>query len=76
MIIAEFERMMSDLEREIHVEDDRTGTRDPDDFAYPTSAKPRSSAARTCRLIGLAQTIFVVTGGKPTDSYKFAIVTA
>ncbi len=39
MIIAEFERMMSDLEREIHVEEDRAGIRDPDHFAYPTYGK-------------------------------------
>src|SRR5713226_10719323 len=38
-MIAEFERMASDLEREIKVEQDRSGIHDPGHFAYPTYAK-------------------------------------
>lgn len=38
-MIAEFERMAGDLEREIKVEQDRAGIHDPGHFAYPTYAK-------------------------------------
>lgn len=38
-MIAEFERMASDLDREIRVEQDRAGIHDPGHFAYPTYAK-------------------------------------
>jgi flagellar protein FliJ len=38
-MIAEFERMAGDLEREIQVEQDRAGIHDPGHFAYPTYAK-------------------------------------
>src|SRR6202021_4235628 len=38
-MIAEFERMAGDLEREIRVEQDRAGIHDPAHFAFPTSAK-------------------------------------
>ena len=38
-MIAEFERMASDLEREIKTEQDRAGIHDPAHFAYPTYAK-------------------------------------
>ena len=38
-MIAEFDRMAADLEREIHVEQDRAGIHDPAHFAYPTYAK-------------------------------------
>jgi flagellar protein FliJ len=38
-MIAEFERMAADLEREIRVEQDRAGIHDPGHFAYPTYAK-------------------------------------
>src|ERR1700746_3495973 len=38
-MIAEFERMAADLEREIKVEQDRAGIHDPTHFAYPTYAK-------------------------------------
>jgi len=44
-MIAEFDRMANDLEREIRVEQDRAGIHDPAHFAYPTYAK----AARTRR---------------------------
>jgi len=38
-MIAEFERMAADLEREISVEQDRAGISDPSHYAYPTYAK-------------------------------------
>jgi len=38
-MIAEFERMVSDLDREINVEQERAGISDPAHFAYPTYAK-------------------------------------
>ena len=38
-MIAEFERMAGDLDREIRVEQDRTGIHDPSHYAYPTYAK-------------------------------------
>ena len=38
-MIAEFERMAGDLEREIRVEQDHAGIHDPAHFAYPTYAK-------------------------------------
>jgi flagellar protein FliJ len=39
VMIAEFERIAGDLEREIKVEQDRAGIHDPTHFAYPTYAK-------------------------------------
>jgi flagellar protein FliJ len=38
-MIAEFDRMASELEREIRLEQDRSGIHDPAHFAYPTYAK-------------------------------------
>ena len=38
-MIAEFERIAGELEREIKVEQDRAGIHDPAHFAYPTYAK-------------------------------------
>jgi flagellar protein FliJ len=38
-MIAEFDRMAADLEREIRVEQERAGIHDPAHFAYPTYAK-------------------------------------
>ena len=38
-MIAEFERIACDLEREIRSEQDRSGIHDPAHFAYPTYAK-------------------------------------
>ncbi len=38
-MIADFDRMANDLEREITVEQDRAGNHDPTHFAYPTYAK-------------------------------------
>ena len=37
-MIAEFERMAADLDREIKLEQDRAGIHDPAHFAYPTYA--------------------------------------
>jgi flagellar export protein FliJ len=38
-MVADFDRMAGDLEREINVEQDRAGIHDPTHFAYPTYAK-------------------------------------
>ena len=38
-MIADFDRMAGDLEREIRVEQERAGISDPGHFAYPTYAK-------------------------------------
>ena len=38
-MIADFDRMAADLEREITAEQDRAGIHDPTHFAYPTYAK-------------------------------------
>jgi flagellar FliJ protein len=38
-MIAEFDRIAGDLEREITTEQDRAGIHDPGHFAYPTYAK-------------------------------------
>jgi flagellar export protein FliJ len=38
-MIAEFDRMCADLDREIKTEQDRAGINDPSHFAYPTYAK-------------------------------------
>jgi flagellar protein FliJ len=39
MMIAEFERMATDLSREIAAEEQKTGISDPAHFAYPTYAR-------------------------------------
>src|ERR1700745_2642804 len=39
MMIADFQRMSVDLEREIQTEQERAGINDPSHFAYPTYAK-------------------------------------
>lgn len=38
-MIAEFDRIAAELEREIKIEQDRAGIHDPGHFAYPTYAK-------------------------------------
>lgn len=38
-MIADFQRMSNDLDREIATEQDRAGIQDPSHFAYPTYAK-------------------------------------
>jgi len=42
-MIAEFERMAGDLDREIQIEQERSGIHDPGHFAYPTYAKAAMS---------------------------------
>src|SRR5437763_14562481 len=42
-MIADFERIAGDLEREIKSEQDRAGIQDPAHFAYPTYAKAAMS---------------------------------
>jgi len=42
-MIAEFDRIAGELEREIKVEQDRAGIHDPTHFAYPTYAKAAAS---------------------------------
>ena len=42
-MVAEFERMATDLDREIQAEQDRAGIHDPAHFAYPTYAKAAMS---------------------------------
>ncbi|HEX2842598.1 flagellar export protein FliJ [Hyphomicrobium sp.] len=41
-MIREFENIASDLDRQIHAEEDRTGVKDPRHFAYSTFAKSAS----------------------------------
>ena len=38
-MIADFERLRAELDREVRAEEDRTGIRDPQHFAYSTVAK-------------------------------------
>ncbi|HEX2215921.1 MAG TPA: flagellar export protein FliJ [Xanthobacteraceae bacterium] len=38
-MVADFERMANDLDREIQVEQDKSGIHDPAHYAYPTYAK-------------------------------------
>ncbi|MEM7068235.1 MAG: flagellar export protein FliJ [Pseudomonadota bacterium] len=39
MMIAEFEKMYSDLQAQIDIEEEKAGITDPTHFAYPTFAK-------------------------------------
>lgn len=48
-MIAEFERMATDLDREIQVEQDRSGIHDPGHYAYPTYAKAATSRRQNLR---------------------------
>jgi len=48
-MIAEFERMANDLEREIKTEQDRAGIHDPAHFAYPTYAKAATTRRENLR---------------------------
>ena len=48
-IIREFDQMALDLERQIQLEEDRTGIRDPQHFAYSMFAK--AAATRRTNLI-------------------------
>ncbi len=45
-MIADFQRMSVDLEREIQHEQDRAGIQDPSHFAYPTYAKAANQRRR------------------------------
>src|SRR3954447_17973063 len=45
-MIAEFERISGDLDRDIKTEQDRTGIHDPNHFAYPTYAKAAMHSTR------------------------------
>ncbi|NIX76158.1 flagellar export protein FliJ [Microvirga terricola] len=49
MMIAEFDRMAADLNREIAAEEHKAGISDPNHFAYPTYA--RAAAARRDNLL-------------------------
>ena len=51
-MIAEFERMANDLDREIKTEQDRVGIQDPAHYAYPTYAK--AARQRRDNLMGSA----------------------
>lgn len=48
-MIVDFEQMAEDLDRQIQAEEDRTGVRDPEHFAYSTFA--RSAAQRRVNLM-------------------------
>lgn len=48
-MIADFERLAADLDREVRAEEDRTRNHDPRNFAYSTAAK--SAAQRRDNLI-------------------------
>jgi flagellar export protein FliJ len=51
-MIAEFDRICGDLDRDIRLEQDRAGIHDPGHFAYPTYAKAamqrRENLKRSC----------------------------
>lgn len=49
LMIRDFEQMATDLERQIRAEEDRTGVRDANHFAYSTFAK--SAAQRREKLL-------------------------
>jgi flagellar export protein FliJ len=53
MMMADFERMAGDLDREIAAEEKKTGISDPNHFAYPTYA--RAAAQRRDNLRRSAQ---------------------
>ena len=48
-MIADFERMASDLDREIRAEEEKTGIFDPAHFAYPTYAKAAAQRRENLR---------------------------
>ena len=51
-MIAEFDRIAAELDREIKTEQDRAGIHDPAHFAYPTYAKAAIGAAREPQALG------------------------
>jgi flagellar export protein FliJ len=48
-MIAEFERMTVELDREVKAEQDRAGIQDPSHFAYPTYAKAANQRKENLR---------------------------
>ncbi|HET9717189.1 MAG TPA: flagellar export protein FliJ [Pseudolabrys sp.] len=48
-MIAEFDRIAAELEREIKIEQDRAGIHDPAHFAYPTYAKAATARRENLR---------------------------
>lgn len=56
-MIREFETIASDLDRQIQVEEDRSGVRDPKHFAYSTFAKAASQRRDNLRssIMGLKE---------------------
>ena len=48
-MIAEFDRMSGELDREIRIEQDRAGIHDPAHFAYPTYAKAATTRRENLR---------------------------
>lgn len=54
-MMAEFDRIATELEREIKVEQDRAGIHDPGHFAYPTYAK--AAMARRDNLVQSADNL-------------------
>ena len=48
-MIAEFDRIAGELEREIKIEQDRAGIHDPAHFAYPTYAKDATTRRENLR---------------------------
>jgi flagellar protein FliJ len=56
-MIAEFERLAAELDRDVRIEEERTGIRDPKNFAYSTLAK-----AAAQRRANLAHTIVLLRG--------------
>ncbi len=49
LMIREFEVIAADLDRQIHVEEERTGIKDPTHFSYSTFAKSASARRENLR---------------------------
>ena len=70
-MIAEFQRMATDLEREIQTEQDRAGISDPSHFAYPTYAKAAIQRRENLnRSIGELQAQLEDARGHLADAYE------
>ena len=70
-MIAEFQRMATDLEREIQSEQDRAGISDPTHFAYPTYAKAAIQRRENLsRSIGELQSQLEEARGLLADAYE------
>ena len=63
-MIADFQRMASDLEREIVAEQERAGIHDPAHFAYPTYAKAAMARAwrAISRTVALPEPLSLIPG--------------